>query len=204
LDSFAAERMPVAKRLLSTTDKIFTLIISDKWAMRFFKSTLLPPLLRFAWSKKPIRNYFFKLVSQTGISYRDSKLNLHISPLTNVKAGDRLPYLKVYDEKRDEETDLHAWCAKPGFVLIILGKLAETDLFALAKWITQTYGPVLNFFYLPPSKKNLLVFETFGVKENNACSIIVRPDMHIGFINDKVDMGLMDNYLKNIVGVIPA
>jgi hypothetical protein len=25
--------------------------------------------------------------------------------------------------------------------------------------------------------------------------------MHIGFMNDKVDMVLMDNYLRNVVGV---
>jgi len=44
-----------------------------------------------------------------------------------VKAGDRLPYLKVFDEKKQEETDLHEWCTKPGFTLIVLGKLAEGE-----------------------------------------------------------------------------
>jgi len=193
--------MPVAKTLLKTTDRIFTIIMSDKWYTRLFKAYLLPRLLKFAWGKEAIREEGFKRVSQIGISYRDSSINLHVSQSTKIKAGDRLPYLKVYDEKKQEETDLHAWCSKPGFTFIVLGKLTETDLFALARWITQSYGAILNFYYLPYSAKNRQVFEEFEINPNRAKSLIIRPDMHIGFINDKVDMVLMDNYLRNVVGV---
>jgi len=201
LDSYAAERMPVAKKLLSTTDRIFTIITSNKWYTRIFKKWVMPGLLKFVWSKRSLREAFFKMVSQIGIAYPDSAINLHISQATRIKAGDRLPYLKVFDQKKQEETDLHEWCGKPGFTLIILGKLTELDLFTLAKWITQNYTPILNFFYLPPSPKNQHIFDAFEIKKNQAKSIIIRPDMHIGFINDKVDMVLMDNYLKNVVGV---
>jgi 2-polyprenyl-6-methoxyphenol hydroxylase-like FAD-dependent oxidoreductase len=201
LDSYAEERMPVAKALLKTTDRIFTVIMSDRWYMRLFKNYLLPRLLQYAWSKEAVREEGFKRISQTAITYRDSAINLHISQSTKIKAGDRLPYLKVYDEKKQEETDLHEWCAKPGFTFIVLGKLAETDLFTLARWVTQSYGALLNFYYLPYSAKNRQVFEAFEINPNRAKSLIIRPDMHIGFINDKVDMVLMDNYLRNVVGI---
>ena len=105
------------------------------------------------------------------------------------------------DEKKQEETDLHEWCTKPGFTFIVLGKLVESDLFTLAKWITQNYSTTLNFFYLPPSGKNLDVFNAFEANPQQQMAIIVRPDMHIGFMNDKVDMVLMDNYLRNVAGV---
>ncbi len=39
------------------------------------------------------------------------------------------------------------------------------------------------------------------VNEKLGKSLIIRPDMYIGFINDKVDMVLMDNYLQNIAGI---
>jgi len=201
LATYAAERMPVAKSLLSTTDKAFTLIMSNNPLIRLFKKWALPKVLRWAWSKKPIREAFFIRVSQIGIAYRDSPISLHMSQSSNIKAGDRLPYLKIFDEKKQEETDLHAWCTKPGFTLIVLAKLVESDLFTLAKWITQNY-PALNFYYLPPSAKNLQVFNAFEIRENQARSLIVRPDMHIGLMNDKVDMLLMDNYLRNVVGIV--
>ena len=202
LESYSSERMPVAKTLLNTTDRVFNIVMSNKWYSRLFKTYLMPSVLKFAWNNKGIREALFKRVSQIDINYRESAVNLQISQATKVKAGDRLPYLKVFDEKKQEETDLHEWCSKPGFTFIVLGKLAESDLFTLAKWITQNYSATLNFFYLPPSAKNQHVFDVFEIKPSQVKSLIIRPDMHIGFINDKVDMVLMDNYLRNVVGVV--
>jgi len=204
LDSYSAERMPVARELLNTTDRVFNIIMSRNWFIGLFKKWLLPRVLKFIWSKEDWREIFFKMVSQTGISYRDSTINLHMSQAANIKAGDRLPYLKVFDEKKQTETDLHEWCAKSGFTFIALGKLTETDLFTLAKWITQSYPAMLNFFYLPFSARNQAVFDDFEVRKGQHKALIVRPDMHIGFINDARDMALMDNYLQNIVGLQPV
>jgi 2-polyprenyl-6-methoxyphenol hydroxylase-like FAD-dependent oxidoreductase len=201
LDSYAAERMPIAKELLNTTDKVFKLILSRNWLARLFKKWLLPVLLKYVWRREDLREMFFKRLSQINISYRDSNINLHLSNAKNVRAGDRLPYLKVFDEKKQIETDLHEWCGKTGFTLIVLGKLQEIDLFTLAKWITQNYTGSLNFFYLPPSAKNQEVFNVFEVAANKKKALIIRPDMHIGFINDIVDIDMMDNYLNNVVKV---
>ncbi len=126
---------------------------------------------------------------------------MHLSQGTKIIAGDRLPYLKVYDEKKQLETDLHEWCSKPGFTLIILGKFDELFLFTIAKWITSKYAGILNFFYLPPSGKNLEVFEVFETNPHQQKAIIVRPDMYIGYLNDIADIGMMENYLKNVAGV---
>jgi 2-polyprenyl-6-methoxyphenol hydroxylase-like FAD-dependent oxidoreductase len=202
LNSYAVERMPVAKELLSTIDRAFTIIMSGSWFTSLFKKWLLPRLIKRTWSKNAFREAFFKRISQINISYRDSAINLHVSQSTKIKAGDRLPYLKIFDEKKQKDTDLQAWCSKPGFTLVILGKLSEPDLFTLAKWITQKYPAMLNFFYLPQSIKNQQVFDAFEIKGNQIKSLIIRPDMHIGFINDKVDMILMDNYLQNVVGIV--
>jgi 2-polyprenyl-6-methoxyphenol hydroxylase-like FAD-dependent oxidoreductase len=201
LDSYADERMPVAKQLLSTTDRFFKVIMSRNWLMGLVKSWMVPPAIKFAWAKKAIRKQLFQMVSQIGISYRNSNINLHLSQSGKIKAGDRLPYLKVFDEKKQQETDLHEWCGKPGFTFIVLGKLTELDLFTLAKWITQSYHGFLNFFYLPPSPKNHRIFEIFEIRENQQKALIIRPDMYIGLISDAVDITLMDNYLRNVVGV---
>ncbi|MFD0750466.1 FAD-dependent monooxygenase [Mucilaginibacter calamicampi] len=200
LNSYAAERMPVAKTLLNTTDKLFKIIMSVNWLTAFFRKWVMPRIINFAWQKAGFREWFFKRLAQLDISYRDSKINLNLSTAKNIKAGDRLPYLKVFDEKKQEETDLHQWCLKPGFTLMVFGKLKEIDLFTLAKWITQNY-PGLNFYYLPPSAKNAEVLSTFEIGDGHKKALIVRPDMHIGFINDVVDIDMMDNYLRNILGI---
>jgi 2-polyprenyl-6-methoxyphenol hydroxylase-like FAD-dependent oxidoreductase len=201
LDSYAAERMPVAKTLLNTTDRLFKMIISTNWFIVFFNKWIMPKATELVWRSEGLRAEFFKRVAQINISYRDSKINLHLSNAKKIKAGDRLPYLKVFDEKKQEETDLNEWCTKPGFTLIVLGKLQELDLFVLAKWITQNYPANLNLFYLPPSAKNSKVFKTLEVSEGQKKALIIRPDMHIGLINDVVDIEMMDNYLHNVVGI---
>lgn len=200
LASYAAERMPVAKTLLNTTDRLFRMIISTNWFIVFFNKWIMPKATALIWKNDRLRAEFFKRVAQISISYRDSNLNLNLSTAKNIKAGDRLPYLKVFDEKKQEETDLHQWCVKPGFTLMVFGKLQEIDLFTLAKWITQNY-PGLNFYYLPPSAKNTEVFGTFEIGEGRKKALIIRPDMHIGFMNDVVDIDMMDNYLQNIIGI---
>ncbi|PJJ83807.1 FAD-dependent monooxygenase [Mucilaginibacter auburnensis] len=203
LNSYADERMPVAKTLLNTTDKLFKLIISGNWFTATLRKWILPRMVNFAWQKPNFREWFFKRLAQLDISYRDSQINLNLSTARNIKAGDRLPYLKLFDEKKKEQTDLHQWCAKPGFTLMVFGKLQELDLFTLAKWITQNY-PGLNLYYLPPSAKNVDVFKAFEISEGRKKAIIVRPDMHIGFINDVVDIDMMSNYLSNILGMKSA
>jgi 2-polyprenyl-6-methoxyphenol hydroxylase-like FAD-dependent oxidoreductase len=203
LASYAEERMPVAKELLSTTDRMFNFVTSGNWLVGLAKKWVLPRLLKYLGSTAKAKAGFFSRVSQIAISYRESRINLHLSKGTWVKAGDRLPYLKVYDEKKETETDLHEWCSKPGFTLIVLGRFEEMYLFTLAKWITNKYPGVLNFFYLPPSGKNLEVFNAFQVDPHKQKAIIVRPDMYIGFLSDVVDIGMMDNYLQNVTGIIP-
>jgi len=164
----------------------------------------VPLLLNKIVQNDSLRFKLFKRISQTGINYTHSSLNLHLSQLTTIRAGDRLPYLKIYDEKKQQETDLHAWCNKPGFTLITMGPLQEAYLFSLAKWITQNYNGWLNFYHLPPSVKNQLVFDKFEIREGQNKTIIIRPDMHIGFINDVVDLEMMKNYLENVAGCIPT
>jgi hypothetical protein len=198
LDSYAAERMPVAKTLLKTTDTMFNMVMSKNWFLNLFKNVALFRILNTVWKSESLRVAFFKRVSQIGISYNDSKINLHLSNRTKIKAGDRLPYLKIFDEKTEMETDLHEWCSKPGFTLIILGRFDEMFLFTIAKWITNKYQGILNFYYLPPSGHNLAVFDAFEANPHQQKAFIVRPDMYIGYISDVVDIGIMDNYLRNV------
>ena len=202
LTSYADERMPVAKRLLKTTDSAFNVIMSRSWIAALFKKVVLPKALSFIWNYNSITTAFFKRISQIDINYRHSKINLNLSQATKIKAGDRLPYLTLYDEKKQVNTDLHAWCTKTGFTMIILGRLSELELLSFARFITHYYGPALNFFYLPESEKNLHVFNAFEIKSGHIKTLVVRPDNYIGFMCDSTDIDIINNYLQNTAGLI--
>ncbi len=202
VNTFATERQAVANDLLRSTDRVFSLITSKKITARLFKKWVLPRILNLAWKNAAVRRAFFARISQTHINYRNSRLSLHLSHAHTIKAGDRLPYLKIFDEKKKQETDLQAWCSKPGFTLITFGLLSEQEIFSLAKWITYAWGRRLNFFHLPPSASNQPVFDKLEVKEVQLKTLIIRPDMHIGLTADGVDREIIGNYLTNIAGII--
>jgi 2-polyprenyl-6-methoxyphenol hydroxylase-like FAD-dependent oxidoreductase len=204
LHTYAEERIPIAKQLVKTTDRAFNLMMSDGFFAGLIKKYVMARALKFMWGNTRLRGGFFRMVSQTGIHYHESKLSLHLSSATKVIAGDRLPYLKVYDEKKQTETDLHEWCSKPGFTFIAMGQQSEDELFRLARWITMSYPTLLNFFYLPPTNKNRHVFDTFEITASQHKTLIVRPDMYIGFINDSIDVAKIDNYLNGVVGCVRA
>ncbi|MEJ6981034.1 FAD-dependent monooxygenase [Pedobacter sp. P351] len=199
LDTYAKERMPVAKTLLKTTDRLFSVMIGQNWLIRTLRNLFLPLLGSKIWKTTVVNQKVFGLISQTWINYRESSLSLHHSNAQNIKAGDRLPYIKFYDEKLKQDTDLHAWCKSAGFNLIVIGQLSQRELLAIVKWIKLTYPLGLNFFYMPPSKRNQHVFDTFEINENGRKALIIRPDMYIGYMNDIVDIELLNGYLAESI-----
>ncbi len=197
LRTYANERLPQAKQSLKITHRLIALLETQNHLFR-----LLGRLLFFwVWKKPLTAANTFKYFSQISISYPESSLSVHHSLATKIKAGDRLPYLKVFDEKLKAETNLHEWCKKPGFTLLVIGKLNQRDLLALVKWIKLTYSFQLNFFYLPPSPRNRHIFECFEIPEAKKKAIVVRPDLHIGYINDVVDVELLDGYFWEAVRI---
>ena len=55
LDSYEQERQPVAQRLLRTTDRIFTLLVSDSWVAGVFRTRVLARILARAMTIERIR-----------------------------------------------------------------------------------------------------------------------------------------------------
>ncbi len=102
LDSYEAERRPVAQRLLTTTDRAFTLLVSDGWLAGLFRTRILAKIAAFAMTFERPKQLAFRTVSQTGITYRESPLSQTLSglPESAPRAGDRFPWLQVNAARR--------------------------------------------------------------------------------------------------------
>lgn len=202
LHSYEEERVPEAKQTLTQTDRVFGLIASGRsWLYRPVLA-LLPFLLRQLNSRKNRKRQAFSHISQTGIHYRNTQLAVHHSSHNGVKAGDRLPYLAIYDEKTTEMTDLHAWCRKPGFILLIIGSTGKQTIHLITQWMTRRYPGDMHLFYLPYSAKNQQIFDTFEIKPEQMKMVLIRPDMHIAYMNDLMNIGLIDTYMEEVLGWI--
>ena len=106
LDSYNEERLPNARRLLQTTDRMFNLAAGTDWLVNLIRTTIFPPMARFILSIDAVKKKFFPLISQIGITYRESSLSRHDGDRDfEVRAGDRLPYFlldghSIYDKLR--------------------------------------------------------------------------------------------------------
>lgn len=93
LDSYEPERLAFARRLVSTTDRLFTLATTHGSLSNLARTRLMPLLLRMAGSA--IRPRLFRIVSQIQIEYRSSPLSQ--GRAGHVHAGDRLPWVNSPD-----------------------------------------------------------------------------------------------------------
>jgi 2-polyprenyl-6-methoxyphenol hydroxylase-like FAD-dependent oxidoreductase len=197
LKSYEQERIPVAKYLLRTTDRVFKFATSRNFILKRLRKLIFNYLIRSIWKNEKLSLKLFKLISQTGIAYTNSNINLNLSQSEKIKAGDRLPFIKFYDEKKEEETNLHEWCKGNRFTLLLVGYFDKENLFYFARWINLNYD--IQLYYLPPTEKNKHLFKDLDVIEGEKKMILVRPDLHISFLSDRIDREVLDNYLENVM-----
>lgn len=131
--------------------------------------------------------------------YRHARLSVHYSPSALIKAGDRFPYLAIYNERELRWTNTHEAIRKNTLVLVVLGTMSQPALHTLSQWIKQKYPQGLGIFYLPYSERNKAVFEAFEMKETHCQGVLVRPDMHIAYLSNALNIAVFDNYLAEIL-----
>ena len=124
LDSYEAERIPVAKRLLSTTDRAFQLIVSDSRVAGLFRTRVLANVAAFAMRFDRVRKLAFRTISQIGIQYRDSPLSESQARWHEgaPRAGDRFPWLRVKLQADGPIEDLFAKLDDTRFNLLLIGQ----------------------------------------------------------------------------------
>ena len=104
LDSYAAERIPVAHRLLRTTDRAFMLAVSDTMLAGLVRTRVVARFAALALRVDAFRQFAFGTVSQLGIRYPDSPLSKHVAslPVRAPRAGDRFPWIGDVYERIDD------------------------------------------------------------------------------------------------------
>jgi 2-polyprenyl-6-methoxyphenol hydroxylase-like FAD-dependent oxidoreductase len=93
LDSFEPERIAFARKLVSTTDKAFTVVTARGALAQRLRTLLVPFLLPRIVKVAAFRKFMFRTVSQVGIRYRSSAISSGCAG--QVHGGDRLPWFKL-------------------------------------------------------------------------------------------------------------
>ncbi len=93
LDSYEPERIAFARRLVATTDRVFTGVTSSGAIARRVRLDVVPFVIAPLFKLAAVRRFLFRTVSQTAVNYRGSSLSEGRAGA--VHGGDRLPWVKA-------------------------------------------------------------------------------------------------------------
>lgn len=95
LYTYEPERIAFARRLVATTDRLFTLVTRRGSVARIVRTRLVPWIAPHLFRMQAMRRFFFRTVSQIGIEYHESRLSA--GEAREVRGGDRLPWVEIGD-----------------------------------------------------------------------------------------------------------
>ena len=95
LDSYESERIGFARRLVQTTDQIFTLASSEGELAKRIRTLVVPKIAPALTGLDAVRRFAFRTVSQMVVNYRRGPLSEGAAG--DVRGGDRLPWVKLAD-----------------------------------------------------------------------------------------------------------
>jgi 2-polyprenyl-6-methoxyphenol hydroxylase-like FAD-dependent oxidoreductase len=177
LESYGAERIAIAYRIVRSTDRIFSFQVSPSWPMRMARrwlTPLIPALMRLG----AVRRFIFRTISQIAFAYRESPISA--GSAGRVRGGDRLPWFQLanggdnHEALRDLDWQVHVYGEVP--------KSLET--------CCRKRGlPLRQFPWGRPAR-------AVGLDEN--ALYLVRPDGHVGLAARKEDFAALEQYLSRL------
>ncbi len=192
LNSYESERIPVAERLLKTTDRAFALIVSDRWLAGLFRTRVLARVLAFAMTLDRIRTFAFRTISQIGIRYRRSLLSETPPgwPQDAPRAGDRFPWLRLRLAPNAPVEDLFAKFDDTRFNLLLIGQPSRSGGLS-------DHGGLVLIHWIPDDPVNDLAFVRAWIPKPSF--FLLRPDGHIGLAGTHFDGTAVTRYLAERV-----
>jgi 2-polyprenyl-6-methoxyphenol hydroxylase-like FAD-dependent oxidoreductase len=190
LDSYENERIPVARRLLNTTDRAISLVASVNRLSGFFRTRALPKILALAMNIERIQRLAFRTISQTGIRYRLSPLSQTLPGLPDAapRAGDRFPWLRLKLSANGPTEDLFGKLDDTRFNLIVIGHPAPSDGVPIL-------GDLLRTHVVPSDPANDR--ELMRARIPRQAFYLLRPDGHIGLSGIRPEAATVTRYVSD-------
>ncbi|HEU4647591.1 MAG TPA: FAD-dependent monooxygenase [Gemmatimonadales bacterium] len=188
LDSYESERIPVAERLLSTTDAAFSVIVSDGWRGALFRTRIMPKAAALAMRLAAVRRFAFRTIAQIGIRYRRSQLSetLPGMPDDAPRAGDRFPWLRLELSANGATQDLFQALDDTQFTLLVFGQPLPPN--GLARLSDR-----LRVYAVPSNSANDRELARAHIPRPSF--YLLRPDGYIGLCGTHLEPAALTRYI---------
>jgi 2-polyprenyl-6-methoxyphenol hydroxylase-like FAD-dependent oxidoreductase len=107
LESYESERIAFARRLVATTDRVFTLATADGPIATLVRTRLAPLIAPGVLGIEAAREFLFRTVGQLTLHYRDSPISQ--GRAGEVHGGDRMPWVALDGHDNYETLPSAGW-----------------------------------------------------------------------------------------------
>jgi 2-polyprenyl-6-methoxyphenol hydroxylase-like FAD-dependent oxidoreductase len=179
LDSYESERIGFARRLVATTDQVFTFATADGPIAEILRTRIAPILIPRIVGVKAAREFLFRTVAQLALNYRSGPLSA--GRAGSVHGGDRLPWIGT------EGKDNYAALVEPVWQAHVYGSPSVE----LTTWCAAQDLPLRVFQWDP-------VHESAGLAAD--ALYLLRPDSYVAFADPSASVGALQQYAAQHLG----
>jgi 2-polyprenyl-6-methoxyphenol hydroxylase-like FAD-dependent oxidoreductase len=176
LDSYEAERIGFARRLVATTDRVFTFASAEGKLADFVRTRIAPLVIPSAYSFEAVRRFAFRTVSQTMLNYRGGPLSQGAAG--GVHGGDRLPWAVA------NGSDNFASLASLDWQVHVYGSASRE----LTAWCTQRNLPLHIFPWRDDHARAGLARDAL---------YLLRPDTYVALADAGGSAAALDRYVAD-------
>jgi 4,5-epoxidase len=173
LDSYEAERRPIAADVLKWTGGAGNLILGDHLPARLLRDRVIVPLMR----RPSMQRRVWETVSQLKVSYRRGPLGRRFSNRGPVP-GDRVPDVECVRADDGERTTLHAALGGRWALVLPAGTVGDE----CAAVVARRLGDERMIALIAPQERDVM---------------LVRPDAHLGW-RGPADPDALDRWLSSV------
>ena len=181
LGTYEIERIGFARRLVATTDRLFTFITKRGGIAQLIRTRLAPRIVPVMFRIPRARRAMFRVISQIGVNFRASPLS--VGAAGDLRGGDRLPWVQI-DAVSDNFTPL-----------------------ALLKWQVHVYGEPISGVADACAELGLS-FHAFGWRSEmgraglrRGALYLIRPDGYIGLADSTGGAERLRDYFADIARI---
>ena len=173
LDSYEAERIGFARRLVATTDRIFSFATAEGWIATIVRTRIAPLVIPRVAAFDAVREFMFRTVSQTILNYRGGPLSRGAAG--NVHGGDRLPWIRI------DGADNFQTLAAMDWQIHVYGSVSTE----LAAWCAATKLPLHGFSWRSEYEKAGLARDAL---------YLLRPDSYVALADSSGSPDALERY----------
>jgi len=173
LDSYEAERIGFARRLVATTDRVFSFATADGRIADVLRTRIAPVLIPSVMRFERPREFLFRTVSQIMLNYRGGPLSQGVAG--DVHGGDRLPWVAR------EHEDNFATLATMAWQVHVYGSASAE----LSRWCSQRQIALTIFEWCEEAR---------GAGLARDAAYLLRPDTYVALADAAGSPQALEHY----------